>query len=182
MRSSRSSPVEMDAPVADDSFDRYLKFITPVWGDPTYSILKAHLLVEELLRIQLRRVLPHPEALSGSRLTFAQLLALVRACSDVPPDYWCWVAVAKLNKLRNMLSHEAAPTNMTEKLDEYVRYVVDNSGVPLPVPGLTTSQNEGHGQPAAMYLPVDMATIGLYYALTGLLRMPIGPSTAPEGT
>src|SRR5688572_6119426 len=93
----------------NNTIENYLNFITPIPGDPTYSLLKAHLLFEELLRAYLTRTLRHPGALEGARLTFVQLLAVARSCSSAPPDHWCWAAVGKLNKLRNMLSHEAAP-------------------------------------------------------------------------
>lgn len=115
-----------------NTVENYLKFITPTPGDPTYSLLKAHLLFEEVLRAHLSRTLRHPDALEGARLTFVQLLAVARACSSAPADHWCWVAVAKLNKLRNMLSHEAAPKALSEKIGEYVSFVVGQSGAPLP--------------------------------------------------
>jgi hypothetical protein len=61
--------------------DRFLSTITLQQGDPTFSILKAHLLFEEILRAHLELCLPNPRALAGARLSFAQVLALVRALS-----------------------------------------------------------------------------------------------------
>lgn len=152
-----------------NTVENYLKFITPTPGDPTYSLLKAHLLFEELLRAYLARALQHPEALEGTRLTFVQLLAVARACSKVPPDHWCWAAVAKLNKLRNLLSHQTAPKALFGKIGEYVSFVVAQSGAPLPEAVHSFNCPSTGGFSGQLYLAVDLATIGLYYSLSDLL-------------
>lgn len=143
--------------------ENYIRWITPGEGDPTFSILKAHLLLEELLRAHLTKTLPHPGALSGARLTFTQLLAVARASSPgVPEDCWIWKAIADLNKIRNMLSHETNPKDIKEKMAAYVRYVQDSLGVPLPPqitgPGQAEAPTQGH-----RYQAIDMATVALYY-------------------
>jgi len=152
-----------------NTIENYLRFITPVQGDPTYSLLKSHLLIEELLRSYLRKALPNPDALSGSRLTFAQILSVARACSVVSPDNWCWVAVSKLNKLRNMLSHETDPKDISKKIQEYVDYVVSNSGVPLPEPEIKNGATKLGTDSGPAYMVVELATIGLYYSFSNLL-------------
>jgi hypothetical protein len=152
-----------------NNIKNYLKFITPTPGDPTYSLLKAHLLFEELLRAYLARTLQHSEALEGARLTFVQLLAVARACSDVSPDHWCWAAVTKLNKLRNLLSHETAPKALSEKIGEYVSFVVAQSGAPLPEAKRSLNGPPTGASSGPLYLAVDLATIGLYYSFSGLL-------------
>jgi len=153
----------------ENTVKNYLTFITPTPGDPTYSLLKAHLLFEELLRSFLTRALRHPDALDGARLTFVQLVAVARACSSLPPDHWCWVAVGKLNKLRNMLSHEAAPKALSEKIGEYVSFVERESGRPLPEPKYSLTSAPARNASEPLYLAVDLATIGLYYTLSDLL-------------
>lgn len=151
--------------MADNNIDGYLRWITPTPGDPTYSLLKAHLLFEELLRAYLARVLPHSSALEGSRLTFVQLLAVTRASSShLEPDHWIWKAIGDLNKLRNMLSHEARPKAMAERMNAYTKFIVQNAKVPLPQPA-----SGEDGSPLApsgkhLYSAVDMVTIGLYYS------------------
>jgi len=152
-----------------NTFDNYLKFITPTAGDPTYSLLKAHLLFEELLRAYLHRSLAHPEALKGARLSFVQLLSIARAINAAPTEHWCWIAIEKLNKLRNMLAHEAAPKALSEKLNEYISFVVSNSGVPLPQPGHASAERSAAPPQEPLYLAVDLATIGLYSSVSGLL-------------
>jgi hypothetical protein len=155
--------------MAENNIDNYLRWITPKVGDPTYSLLKAHLLFEELLRTYLARVLPHPNALDGSRLTFVQLLAIARASSThVAPDYWIWKAIGDLNKMRNMLSHEARPKDLAEKVQAYAQLISQHTKVPLPEPTFvadaTLATNSKH-----LYSVVDMVTLGLYYSSAAAL-------------
>ena len=149
-----------------NNVENYINYITPKPGDPTYSILKAHLLFEELLRAFLSRTLPHPEALEGSRLTFLQLLSVAQACSAAQNNHWCWIGLKKLNKLRNMLSHETTPKDLADKTNDYVKFITDNSGIPLPAPPTTSSPSNSaqHG-----YLSVDLVTVGLYYYFSNTL-------------
>jgi hypothetical protein len=166
----------------DNSPENYVKWITPQPGDSTYSILKAHLLFEELLNAYLARVLPHSSALQGARLTFAQTLALARASSPhLLPDHWIWAAINHLNKIRNSLSHEARPKDLPEKSKAYVDLVLVNSKAPLPDSGFEAAKNPrapnetlGHA-----YSAMDMVTINLYYTTAALLGFKL--SAAPDG-
>lgn len=92
-------------------------------GDVTLSILKAHLLFEEMLRQYLVKSLPNPKALEGSRLSFIQLVAVARSFSrEVEPDSWLWVAIQRLNKLRNILAHELAGDTLIKEVELYKAY------------------------------------------------------------
>lgn len=148
-----------------------MRWITPQAGDPTYSLLKAHLLFEELLNAYLARSLSHVSALQGARLTFTQTLAVARASSrHIEPDHWVWKAIADLNRIRNSLSHEAQPKDLQKKIANYVDFVVANTKRPLPEPALRVgpgdmpNANQGHHFTAA-----DMVTIGLYYTTASLM-------------
>lgn len=168
--------------MSDDHLKDYLQWITPKLGDPTYSLLKAHLLFEELLRSYLGRVLPHAKALEGSRLTFVQLLAVARACSThAEPDHWIWTAIGELNKLRNTLSHETRPKALAEKIERYQRLIIENTGKPLPPPICQTAANLSgqrdlyrndatqDGYDGHIYTSIDLVTINLYYSTAGAL-------------
>lgn len=86
-------------------------------SDVTLSILKAHLLFEEMLRQYLVKSLPNPTALEGSRLSFIQLVAIARSLSrEVEPESWMWVAIQRLNKLRNILAHELASNTLASEV------------------------------------------------------------------
>jgi hypothetical protein len=141
------------------SFKRLMNAVTQEPGDPTFSVLKAHLVFEELLRAYLERELPNPKALEGARLTFAQLLALARACSPASDINWYWVAISKLNSLRNMLSHNLLPAERDSRISDFVAFVVTNNGVPMPPP---TIPEGAHVPPGQYFLEIDMATGSLF--------------------
>lgn len=149
------------------TFDRFMTAITQQFGDPTFSILKAHLIFEEILRTYLERRLPNAKAIAGARLTFAQVLALVRALQPPVSDGWEWEAIAKLNALRNQLAHHLSPNERDNKISEYVTFVVARSGHPLPEPaGKSTSSPAGQGP---FYQAVDMVNAGLFAVVAVLL-------------
>ena len=148
-------------------FSLYLSYITPTPGDPTYSVLRAHLLFEEMLWTHLDRKLPNPAALKGARLTFSQILAIVRANTEASANAWEWVALGKLNKIRNLLSHESRPKLLPKKIDEYVQFYVRHSEVPLPAPDVGSPEGKRLASPA--YLAVDLVTVALYYRVAILL-------------
>ena len=141
--------------------------ITPSQADPTYSVLKAHLLLEELLYDFIMRGLPHPEALRGSRLTFSQLLALSKAsATTLKPEDWHWEGVARVNKLRNMLAHQLDAPAAAEKIADLVRFIVSSSGVALPP--ATDLQAVEIGS-APRYLAIDAVLLALYGVLADRL-------------
>lgn len=150
--------------MAKNTMSGYTRWITPTPGDPTYSLLKAHLLFEELLRTYMAHTLPHASALDGARLTFAQVLAVARACSPhVNPDHWIWKAIGDLNRLRNMLSHESQPKAMRERMNEYISFVEAGLQFPLPESSITVGSAEAREEKGHLYSAVDVATFGLYY-------------------
>lgn len=150
--------------MAENNVNNYLRWITPTVGDPTYSLLKAHLLIEELIRAHLGRTLPHPKALDGSRLTFVQLLSVSRAVSTgIAPDHWMWHAMGELNRLRNMMSHETQPKLLAKRLGEYANFIREHSKVPFPEPvQLTTGATGLETLAGPLFTRADMATLGLY--------------------
>lgn len=149
--------------MAENNIEGYLRWISPKPTDPTYSVLKAHLLLEELLRAFIAKTLPHPEVLRGARLTFAQLLAVARSCcTRVSPDHWMWKAIADLNKLRNMLSHEVEPKEVADKISEYANFVATQSKNPFPQPSHKRGDGGAPDFSQPMFGLVDIATLGLY--------------------
>lgn len=157
--------------MASNTFDGYTAWITPTQGDPTYSLLKAHLLFEELLRSYVSRMLPHPAALAGARLTFVQILAIARASSThAKPDHWMWKAIGDLNKLRNLLSHEARPAALDEKLNDYIAYVETGLKFPLPDSDLVKGSPEAKAHEGHLYSATDVVTFGLYYFVASTLE------------
>jgi hypothetical protein len=79
--------------------------------DEQALILKAHLLLEELLRDFCTRSVSHPNHLRKARLSFNQTVQLARSlCTLSNPAFdWAWSVVEHLNKMRNLMAHELEP-------------------------------------------------------------------------
>lgn len=155
-------------------FNRYLAVVTPRLGDPTYTILRSHLLFEELLRDFININLRHPKALEGARLTFAQLLAIARASAiQLTPDLWYWTALDKLNKLRNLLAHHIELQEINKKADELATFIANEIKAPLPEPTYKRTPGVAHAErePSAIYTKIDMALVALYGAMTAGLEV-----------
>jgi hypothetical protein len=88
--------------------------------DEVALILKAHLLLEEMLRDFCTTMVPQPQYLKDARFTFAQTLELSRAL--YPPHVKLgslvelWSVAAKINRVRNLMAHSLEPDQT--KLDE----------------------------------------------------------------
>ncbi|MDU9406610.1 hypothetical protein RTH74_03295 [Pseudomonas sp. zfem001] len=83
--------------------------------DDESALLKAHLLIEEMLRDFCLEVVPNPLFLREARLTFKQTMLLTRSLlgplvQGLPFD-WVWNSLNQINKLRNMLAHELEPSH-----------------------------------------------------------------------
>jgi hypothetical protein len=160
----------------------YLAWITPTPGDPTHSLLRAHLVFEQLIDAFLEKTLAHASALSDARFTFSQKLAMARAIAQgFAPSHWTWQAVARLNKIRNSLAHSPGP-KLAHDLHEYVEYCVKHSGNPLPsAPGPRSSRAGTTASTAnSAYTAADLVTIGLYIALASRLGFNVSTFAGPD--
>jgi hypothetical protein len=156
-------------------FEVFRSAITQGLGDPTYSLLKAHLLFEEMLQAYIKQKMPHPEALSGARLTFAQRLAIARAFStELMPDDWRWHAIGQLNKLRNSLAHKRSTKDLATEIDQYAEMVEKHLKVPLPIATAITPET-AHLAPGARYSAFDMVNSGLF--LVTCYKLQLDPTT-----
>jgi hypothetical protein len=117
------------SPAAREQLKRLLGFLRPAEGDPTYLVLKAHLLAEEVLYIYVESRAHRPGPISAARLSFAQLLALCRAFHPhSSEDWWVWSALQKLNSLRNTLAHNLEPQDLQDRIVELSLFVADSIG------------------------------------------------------
>lgn len=115
---------------SNGSWERLSRYLNSTASDPTYLVLKAHLLAEEVLYCFIEKQAIQPECLKGARLTFAQLLAL--CCAFHPyrrSDWWCWTALKKLNALRNLLAHNLEPKDLNEDIAQFSLFVAEGGGV-----------------------------------------------------
>lgn len=158
----------------DEVLDRYLSVVTPRVGDPTYSILRSHLIFEELLRDLMALNFNHPEALDGARLTFAQVLVIAKAGAIfLKPNLWYWTALEKLNKLRNLLAHHIDIQEINKKSDELAKFIANEIKTSLPEPAQKQTPGVAHAEnePSALYTKIDLALVALYGAMTAGLEV-----------
>ncbi|TOJ37415.1 hypothetical protein CGI39_24745 [Vibrio parahaemolyticus] len=114
--------------VSDPDRVRFMEHF-PFNGDVTLQILKGHLLAEELVREIVRLQLPHSDALVGSKGASYDCHQMICLAEAIIPESdnmkWLWVALKKLNKLRNYLAHQlndqAAIDHKVDDLVEYLR-------------------------------------------------------------
>lgn len=106
--------------------DLFSKHFEKVLDDES-AILKAHLLIEEMLRDFCLEVVPNPLFLRGARLTFKQTMLLARSLLNPPVRDlnldWVWNSLNQINKLRNMLAHELEPSH--SKSDEIKQVIIN---------------------------------------------------------
>lgn len=102
--------------------------------DEQSAVLKAHLLIESMLRDFCMRSVDHPEYLQSARLTFNQISLLGRSMFALPVkslDY-AWTLVSKLNSLRNVMAHELEPdqARMDNLRESIIKMVNENASDP----------------------------------------------------
>lgn len=101
----------------------------PVGDEPSLAVLKAHLLVEEQLwGVVSARLASRGELFSRfeKRFQYSRDVALI-AEALVPSDdvefhdaQWVWIAIEKLNSVRNRLAHELEPAGVKERMTDLV--------------------------------------------------------------
>lgn len=106
-------------------FTRFLAHM-PINGDTALSILKGHLLIEELIWQLICQKVDSPEALKGTRFNFEQQICLARALIRGKANSWEWEAASALNKIRNQLAHRLQPADLEAKLDSFCSLVAAN--------------------------------------------------------
>lgn len=110
--------------------ERVMNLLKPNANDPTYLVLKAHLLAEEVLYSFIERKSLHARCLNDVRLGFNQLIALCRAFHPLgEADWWGWVALKKLNSLRNLLAHNLEPEGIQDRIVDFSLFLAESIGV-----------------------------------------------------
>jgi hypothetical protein len=92
-------------------------------------ILKGHLIVEEALGEVISRFVHHSEYLEGSRLTFAQKLAIARTMSLDDHVHEMWPMVTAINSLRNSLAHSLDSPKRAERTKALMDLYFKQGGV-----------------------------------------------------
>ena len=110
---------------------RFMRHL-PKTGDVELSLLKCHLLIEEVLIQLIERNLNHPDYLLKARLSFVQKMWIARSLYDLERRAWVWGAVKQLNEARNALAHGLEADEIGNKLEAFVSFVEAEQGAPDP--------------------------------------------------
>jgi len=107
-----------------DLFDKHF----PPDLDDESMILKAHLLVESLMRDFCTSSVPHPERLKEAKFQFHQVLSLARALCPRDGKFLdlcdvLWGVALNLNQLRNAMAHELEPD--PQKIESRKKAIID---------------------------------------------------------
>lgn len=102
----------------------------PKDGDKELSLLKCHLLIEELLTVIIERNMMRPEFLQDINLSFHHKLVLAQGFTSSSQHEWIWSASAALNVARNALAHNLDKKVVDEKLEKFMNCVERVEGPP----------------------------------------------------
>ena len=100
----------------------------PKNGDVELTILKCHLLIEELLHKIIVKKADNPNYIERSNLRFIQKMYLARAFTKSGIEPWVWGAVKKLNKTRNELAHGLSSDEIKTEYESFIQVVESATG------------------------------------------------------
>jgi hypothetical protein len=125
----RNIPIDELWALKRKHFERFKEHVPPFKNGPLdLTILKVHLLIEELLRQYVKEKLPKGSVFDNDRFSFRQLSNLARCLHNPGDDTfdWLWPALDQLNKLRNIMAHNLEPKDQDKKIGELIKYVSKN--------------------------------------------------------
>jgi hypothetical protein len=112
------------------SLSRFAEYL-PKDGNAELSLLKVHLLIEELLNLVIERNMKRPDFLQEARLPFEKKLVLAQGFLNGASDAeWVWRAIGLLNQARNKLAHNLDNEVIERKLDAFINCVESVEGPP----------------------------------------------------
>jgi hypothetical protein len=105
-----------------DTLERFHNLL-PREGDLALIILKGHLLIEEQINFLLEHRIPKFSALKAANLTTHQKICLAEAVIEESQENekndWLWVALKKLNSLRNDIAHKLSSTGIDDRVADF---------------------------------------------------------------
>lgn len=162
------------------NMDGLIRYIThlPRSGDVELTLLKTHLLIEELLTHILEKKSLKPAHLRKAKLSFAQKIVLIRCFSDIAESSWVWGGLKKINDARNSLSHKLEREEIEGKIADFVDYVETQTE---PIDAKFLSEKFSRLHYASFYLyseisayanfdPASLDSLHIPTILTGLKR------------
>lgn len=104
---------------ADPAFKPIISELNSIQS-PSLLLLRGHLLIEVLLRRFLESRAKNSSALNDARLTFNQVLCLVRSRFKKGDAAKLWPHLAELNRIRNTLAHRLDPSDFNNQWRSFV--------------------------------------------------------------
>jgi hypothetical protein len=101
---------------------RFVEHMPPT-ENTELTLLKGHLLIEEVLTKLIERFTKNPKYLLDAKLNFAQKVYLARSLHGLDGNEWIWGALKKLNNARNKLAHGLDPELISRMLEEFTKVV-----------------------------------------------------------
>ncbi|OQK44819.1 hypothetical protein CRN46_15635 [Vibrio vulnificus] len=110
--------------------------LMPLGQDQVLTVLKGHLLIEELLtellKIKLEKY-DNPLGIKvGSNTMFAQKLNLYWAIAQKDIEFDVWVALKELNSIRNKMAHTIEPQGIDEKIELFNKSISAHKTYMMP--------------------------------------------------
>lgn len=94
-----------------------------------HTLLKGHLLIEEVLSSILEKLAFHPQHLTEARLTFKQKVVLCRSLCLDQDQCGTWELILAINSLRNELAHRLKSKERDKRLQKLKeRYLKEVAG------------------------------------------------------
>jgi hypothetical protein len=125
----RNIPIDELLAIRQKHFERFKKHVSPFKDGPLdLTILKVHLLIEELLRQYIKERLPNGGVFDDDRFKFRQLINLAKCLHNPGDDTfdWLWPALDQLNTIRNKMAHHLEPKDQDKKIAKLLKYVREN--------------------------------------------------------
>lgn len=114
----------------EDEVEAGWNFLNLIQGieDTLVLILKAHLLLEEIMQIAIERAVKNPSAIRPLNFECSKKIALAEALYGDTIPTWVWSATRQLNRIRNDLAHNVEPKGLDERIDSFCQFVKRESG------------------------------------------------------
>ena len=131
----------------------------PYEEDNLTTILKGHLLIEEIISELVQRVGTNEKAIKDARLSFHQYACVAKAIYYEENNEWVWGAILKLNKIRNKLAHNLEPDGIEDLVEEFIDFCKENGS------GFVKSASEFE------FTKLSMAITDVHHKLWGILKI-----------
>lgn len=126
-----------EPPITPRQIEAFRSFVTrlPHGQDVDLVILKGHLLIEAELNEIVSARLPNAGALvDDDRFNAAFRIKLAQALFPAGHQPWLWIALGKLNTLRNRVAHKLTPPDRDKLIREVIALVPGvSSALPEPI-------------------------------------------------